>query len=1352
MTADILEMHKFKEFTCRHICRGSEANRLYVHRGRRMSRLQRGALVGRHLCAARPSFLTSAGPLCALGRNAGAGQARFLRRSTPGLSNAQAVEDLVTAFPGPAQGIEVVLEDLELPEFGGEELSEELLNLNEGFWGPYRDIPSMATATKKEEILQIVESFALVKRKHVGLFQRLTATVQRSPELWSAADFALLCRSLGEVGCLHEDLCVAMAPRVTATISSCEVNDLVLLLDAYARTRCHVPSAVEAILQQTALRLEEFSVSQLCLHVSSMARLNICNERLLTSIADKLAEVVFPEDESVLQLRPPFSARDITMAAYSFARLGLREHGVWSTLSRQQSHMEPSEISWKPPSVAILRNLSTHRSCAAMLRDTATTSETHPESEAEADYHLEDPKSLAAFLKHADIRLVRAEYLYELRSQRRLLPRRQEAEEWGLVSHEEVSNWAAGARDAMIISISHAWETREHPDPCGDQLNRLADRLSLYDAAYYSDIWLFYDYISLFQFERQTPAEEESFRRSMNHMHVLYAHDYNWTFRIEALTPQDVWDAALANSEHLVTVYDAASKTVRGRPLKELVANRVPYQGRGWCKAEVEWSSCRSRSEQNQPIDAPESQHDSKRARLQGKVPMAPEVFEEGMANAEFTHRNDATEVLKLQRKIFHQKVSECVELLLSDLPKGELGQLAKALTHYKKLKVLRPRNIEAGEEEAKEFAKALAVDNTITELEIKVADHARCSAVWKALAGALETNRTLTTIDLRDNDICGEGCKALGKALRTNGAITTIDLRQNGRILASGLKALAEALTANRTVSTINLDYNGSGYGFLWEIRKTLETRKAFKEPSLADTTSTQGYATANSAQAWAGRVRSEELLSLLQASYGSIATMECHFRTKIGEEGCKALGKSLKTNRTITKISLSSNGIGDEGSKAIAAALTTNRTLREIDLESNNIADEGCKALGDALATNRTLREIDLESNNIADEGCKAFAEALQINNAITKIILLRNRIGDEGSKALGRALKINCTITTVDLGMNHISDALADALATNCTLTDINLASNGITDEGCKALADALVTNCTLTDINLASNLMADEGCKAFAEALKSNASIESLRLERNRIGADGIKALADALQINCAISYISLQSQPFGDDGYKALEGMSHFNRAVEWKSTDDKAFIEISLGPCDVCLKLAPKPVMRHFTAKELQTVTVALARVQRVDAQLLDDISTQAQRRIAQFSAEPLALLLRGFAFLGRANDPLFTRALTQLPRVLLAARPADLVTHLAAFVAAEVRSPFLFDLMTPMILEKAPMFTAFDWLLALRSYAAAHQADEMFLSAFELHFKASELSKEERSEAEEMIRKLRARLCFDSE
>ena len=286
-------------------------------------------------------------------------------------------------------------------------------------------------------------------------------------------------------------------------------------------------------------------------------------------------------------------------------------------------------------------------------------------------------------------------------------------EEWGLVCHEEVRAWAAGTRDAMICSVSHAWESREHPDPCGSQLKRLVDVVSLFDAAYFSDIWLFYDYVSLFQFKREGQAEEESFRRSMQDMHVLYAHQCTRTFHIESLTPNDVWNAALANSEYRVKVYDAASASVRDRPLKELVANRELYRNRGWCKAEVEWSSARSRSEQNHWFDAPESQHRSEESEgeqepvMLGKVPVAPEIFAEEMNAAAFTHRSDAEEVKKLQFKVFLQKVSGCEEALFEHLCFGQLGRLAKALPYYEKLRVLRLRKFEVGREEAEKFGKA---------------------------------------------------------------------------------------------------------------------------------------------------------------------------------------------------------------------------------------------------------------------------------------------------------------------------------------------------------------------------------------------------------------------------------------------------------------------------------------------------------------------------------------------------------------------------------------------------------------------------------------------------------------------
>ena len=88
------------------------------------------------------------------------------------------------------------------------------------------------------------------------------------------------------------------------------------------------------------------------------------------------------------------------------------------------------------------------------------------------------------------------------------VPPDSEEAETALVSHQEVQTWAEGKRDAIICSISHAWETREHPDPCRYQLEHIVQRVVLYEAAFKADVWVFYDYASLFQFERFSPEEK----------------------------------------------------------------------------------------------------------------------------------------------------------------------------------------------------------------------------------------------------------------------------------------------------------------------------------------------------------------------------------------------------------------------------------------------------------------------------------------------------------------------------------------------------------------------------------------------------------------------------------------------------------------------------------------------------------------------------------------------------------------------------------------------------------------------------------------------------------------------------
>ena len=281
-------------------------------------------------------------------------------------------------------------------------------------------------------------------------------------------------------------------------------------------------------------------------------------------------------------------------------------------------------------------------------------------------------------------------WLVHLRRSERTLPRRQEAEREtfgsektsALVTHDEVAAWANGGRDAIICSVSHAWETREHPDPCGWQLGQLVDCVALYDAAYCSDVWVFYDYTSLFQYKRQDGHEQESFSKGMQNMHVMYAHDFNLTLRIHSLTPDEIWNAAVADVDRKIPVFHDPSGCVKPIPLQELVHNRTLYEERGWCKAEIEWAAARGISAQNQRIDG---RGDGRQpVHFGGRVPQSPEVFEQQMATSAFTHRNDAPEVARLQRKIFYEKVTVAREVNFEDLPSSEVEKLIKALPKFK--------------------------------------------------------------------------------------------------------------------------------------------------------------------------------------------------------------------------------------------------------------------------------------------------------------------------------------------------------------------------------------------------------------------------------------------------------------------------------------------------------------------------------------------------------------------------------------------------------------------------------------------------------------------------------------------
>ena len=322
------------------------------------------------------------------------------------------------------------------------------------------------------------------------------------------------------------------------------------------------------------------------------------------------------------------------------------------------------------------------------------------------EFDLTKPRDLIDFLLHADIRLVRFDYLWELARSRRLCPRRQEAEHEefqgsrgdsckALVTPEELktlrffpgpirksfpSTVVEGyfqtpqQRRVLVVSVSHCWESQQHADPWGFQLRCLTDKLATHRNKGF-DMWIFLDWICLPQFKR-TAAEQQSFQRAMKSMYVPYAHRaVAWVERLVDLTP----DEEKVKSPSTVDIYCSATDKFEARPFEELLLNHTLYHQRGWCVAESQWMSTK--------------------ANLFGIAPMSPATFQERVHQGEaraskgmvlkFTHRSDAELVMELQEKIFQQQAATRILLVASHLPLQEVSLLCESLPCFESLYTL---------------------------------------------------------------------------------------------------------------------------------------------------------------------------------------------------------------------------------------------------------------------------------------------------------------------------------------------------------------------------------------------------------------------------------------------------------------------------------------------------------------------------------------------------------------------------------------------------------------------------------------------------------------------------------------
>ncbi|CAE6939918.1 tea3 [Symbiodinium sp. CCMP2592] len=398
---------------------------------------------------------------------------------------------------------------------------------------------------------------------------------------------------------------------------------------------------------------------------------------------------------------------------------------------------------------------------------------------------LSDPLYLAGSLLHADVRLVRLEYLQELVEAGHALPRRQEAEhatvkstgQTALVSHAEMLAWAAKMRRTFslhmaspIIVVSHCWETREHPDPWGYQLETIVRSLQKLQREWSHEILgVFIDYTCLYQFKRKRRHEEESFRAAMKNMSLLYAHEWTQTLCVIDQTPESHKNGSAGS----IPVYCPDEDEVQDRPITSLVPNTTDYELRGWCLAELQWSSLRASELYRNPLhpsSALPNQHLWAR-----RSPMAPYKFRSELAKKEikFTHRSDFAPLIEAQQTAFDNKARQCHTLGFWDLPANEVEILGEAVYFFPNVHTLKLERCAANVEG---FIRNLSFSGSLKHVYMRNAEIGDAEA--KVIAGFLPSSKW-KAIGLADNRIGDEGAADLAGALELMNTLSMEGLQQ---------------------------------------------------------------------------------------------------------------------------------------------------------------------------------------------------------------------------------------------------------------------------------------------------------------------------------------------------------------------------------------------------------------------------------------------------------------------------------------------------------------------------------------------------------------------------------------------
>ena len=311
---------------------------------------------------------------------------------------------------------------------------------------------------------------------------------------------------------------------------------------------------------------------------------------------------------------------------------------------------------------------------------------------------------LERVLASGAVALLDAQWVISHAEEGSILNHRQALPKEAFLSLADLVEATTGGGALPVAALSYPWLTKDHPDPRGANLARVARALkALLTARSITRLGVFWDFGSLHQHPDppngvlRTEEQNALFKQGLGCLGTLYSHQYTWVLRLTSFP-----DGHKAEEQAEGT-------------------NVAEYFDRGWCSTENAWASLTKASYLSLDLGKMRAGKEYEYYSLRydctkgggRRPPLLPSAFAAELETKSFTNgKDDKPLVKRLYEDAFEEQFGKATELKYWSLGWGdaEAAQLAEVLASgaAPRLEKLRLNGNKIGDEGCKALAAAL--------------------------------------------------------------------------------------------------------------------------------------------------------------------------------------------------------------------------------------------------------------------------------------------------------------------------------------------------------------------------------------------------------------------------------------------------------------------------------------------------------------------------------------------------------------------------------------------------------------------------------------------------------------------